>query len=216
MKPDAGPGQLAIWAPDLNSGLVIGLGEGTAVMSGGVGGWQGVEREGRSEYPSWNTLPARRLTVPILIDGLQINYNMEGVIWALEAMGRPPSGSPRGTPPPTLEVGGMVPGTDRRWVMSGLDWGAAVWRGLVRVRQYGSIEFMEASSVDLVTVRSKKAPTRTYTVKKGDTLGSIARKRMGAKTKSQINKAIHRIKKANPKVRSSKSLKAGMKIKLPQ
>jgi len=70
---------------------------------------------------------------------------------------------------------------------------------------------------DLVVVRSKKKQrTKQYTVRKGDTLASIAKRQMGAKTPKVLAKAIRELKAAN-KLRSSAQLKklVGKKIKVP-
>jgi LysM repeat protein len=195
------------------------LGATSATADGGVGGWEGVPRPGRENGIEWGSIPGRTLAIPILLDGLVERRPIEDEITALYTMGRPPEGSPRGTTPPVVRVSGMVPHGDREWVITKLDEGEAVWDGRHRIRLWLVVSLGEYQALELVTVTARKstaAPaTRRYTVKAGESLGTIARDEMGAKSASAIAKGVAELKKLNG-IRDAKAVKAGMKLKVPR
>lgn len=212
------PGHVRFTAKRPRATVLCKLGKESATGDGGVGGWITHERPGRPEGIEWGGLPIRTLTIPILLDGLATRRSIEPQRAALDLIGRPPSGSSRGTPPPVLTVEGMVPHGDREWVLTGLDEGEAVWDGRHRIRLWATVTLTEHVALDTikVTPRKKASPaTRTITVKRGQTLGVIARDVMGAKTATAIAKGVATIKKLNG-IRDAKSVKPGRKLKVPK
>lgn len=195
------------------------LGRTTAKLKGGVGGWKAVERPGRDDGLEWGSLPSRVLEIPLLLDGFAEGRTIDAEVNALYAMGRPPSGAPRGTPPPIIRVGGMVPHGDREWVLTDIAEDDAIWDGRHRLRLWCTVTLGVPGDLDLVKVTAKKASatpaTRIYVVRAGDTLGTIARDQMGAKTSTAIAKGVAALKKLNG-LRDAKAIRPGTKLKVPR
>ncbi len=214
--PTAGPGRVAFATSQLT--VRCKLGATPAVAAGGVGGWVDVPLPGRTAKVEWAGSPNYTLSIPVLLDGLATRESVEPQIAAFYAIGRPPEGAPRGTLPPIIRVGGMVPHHDREWVLTDFAEGDAVWDGHSRIRLWATVTLAAYRALDVVKVAKKstaKASTRTYTVKRGETLGKIAKDQMGAKTASAIAKGIATLKSLNG-IRDPKSVKAGDKIKVPR
>lgn len=214
--PTAPPGMVAFATSILT--VRCKLGATSAVAAGGVGGWVDVPLPGRTAKVEYAGTPNYTLSIPVLLDGLANRESVEPQIAAFYAIGRPPEGSPRATLPPIIRVGGMVPHGDREWVLTEFAEGEAIWDGHSRIRLWATVSLAAYRALDVVKVQKKstaKASTRVYTVKRGDTLGSIARDEMGAKTATAIAKGVATIKALN-KIRDPKSIKAGQKIKVPR
>jgi hypothetical protein len=195
------------------------LGAGSATTSGGVGGWVDAEVPGRETGIEWGSTPGEVLTVPLLFDGLAAGRSMESAYKALRALGKPPVGARRGTPPPVLRLDGMVPHYGREWVVDDIQEGEVLWDGVHRIRLFVSVILKAYRPLDVVVLgagrRGSGPPTRMYSVKRGDTLGSIARDELGADTASLIASAVAAIKKLNA-IRDPKSIRPGQKLKLPR
>lgn len=217
--PRVGPGECVFVTSRPALTLRCRLGNGTARTKGGVGGWRTVERPGRENGMEWGSLPVRELEIPLLLDGLVDRRTIDLELAALYAMGRPVTGAPRGTPPPVIRVGGMVPHADREWVLTEIAEGDAVWDGRHRIRLWLTVTLGEPGTLDLVKVTAKKSTakpaTRDYVVRAGETLGSIARDQMDAKTSSAIAKAVATLKRVNG-IRDAKALRPGQKLKVPR
>lgn len=214
-----GAGRVTFWLPGQPLRVTCKLGAESATPGGGVGGWEGLTLPGRDDAIEWGSTPGRTLSIPILIDGLEPRRSIESDIATLYTMGRPADGSPRGSTPPVVKVRGMVRGTDREWVINAIDEGAALWDGMHRVRLFATVNLMEFVPPELVVIRrrsksGKAQSAGTYTVKRGDTLGSIARDRMGRKTAASIAAGVRELKKLN-NVRDAKSIRPGQKLKIP-
>jgi LysM repeat protein len=198
--------------------LPVKLGAESAKLSGGVGGWEDVERPGRESGTEWGGLPATTLPIPVLFDGLAKRRSIEAEIALLYFMGRPPVGAKRGTPPPVVKLAGMVPHYGRSWVINGIDEGDAIWNGTARIRLWATVTMRLYQPLDVVQVGAVKGSTpatRSYTIKKGDTFARIAKNEMGARTSSAVAKGVAALKKLN-KLRSDKDLKPGKKLKIPR
>jgi LysM repeat protein len=217
--PKVGPGQCVFVTASPALTLVCKLGASSATLKGGVGGWDDVPRPGRINGVEWTGLPALVLTIPLLFDGLAGRDSIETGIATLYAMGRPPLGTPRGTPPPTIRVGGMVPHGDIDWVLTGLEEGEAVWDGRRRIRLYVTVTLTQLVTLDLVKVTAKKAgatpATKTHVVRGGESLGSIARDEMGASSASAVAAAVRKLKALNG-LRDAKAIRPGMRLKVPR
>jgi hypothetical protein len=216
--PSVGPGEVvfATAAPALT--LRCKLGATSAKRSGGIGGWQDVERAGRAGGVEWTSTPGFVLEIPLLLDGLAHRVSIEDQVQALYRMGRPASGTPRGTAPPLVAIGGMVPHGGRDWALNGLDEGDAVWDGSNRIRLWLTATFVEYVKLDLVKVRgqtSSTPTTKTHVVRRGETLGSIARDVMGANTAGEIAAGVRKLKALN-NLRDPKALKVGQHLKVPR
>jgi LysM repeat protein len=217
--PSVGPGEVVLVTASPAITLRCKLGAATATAKGGVGGWDTVERPGRAGGVEWTGIPGRTLEIPLLLDGLASRTSVEPEIAALYRMGRPPDGQPRGTPPPTIRVGGMVPHGGLDWVLTELEEGDALWDGRRRIRSWITVTLAELVKLDLVKVTAKKSSstpaTKTHTVARGETLASIARDLMGASSSSEIAAAVRKLKSLN-NIRDPKALKVGTRLKVPR
>ena len=217
VHPTAGPGRVAFATAQPRLLVVCKLGAESATPGGGVGGWQSLELPGRADGIEWGSTPGRTLSIPILLDGLAERRSVEQEIEMLYLMGRPPVGAPRGATPPVVRVGGMVPGTEREWVIANIDEGAELWDGRVRIRINATVSLLEYAPPELVVIRRGAGSAKssgTYTVRRGDTLASIARDRMGASSASLIAAAVRALKTLN-NIRDPKSIRPGRKLKIP-
>lgn len=220
VRPKAAPGHVAFATASPRLTVVCRLGADSATPGGGVGGWQSLELPGRADGIEWGSTPGRTLSIPILLDGLTERRSVEQDIELLYLMGRPLAGSPRGTLPPVVRIGGMVPGTDREWVIAGIDEGAELWDGHRRIRINATVSLLEYAPPELVVIRrgagSGKAAksSGTYTVRRGDTLASIAHARMDANGSREIAAAVRALKELNG-IRDPKSIRPGQRLKIP-
>ncbi|HEX6781576.1 MAG TPA: hypothetical protein VF125_06030 [Solirubrobacterales bacterium] len=164
------------------------LGDGPAVPSGGVGGWEVVSRPRRRPLTAWRGTPEpMRLSIPVLIDGWP-SQSVESDIQALIVMGGM-TGDDR--KPPLLTLLGDVPYNlsrrpDLRWVIEGLEWGAYTRRDGddARVRQAVTINLMVPEEDDRIKrLKPRQAADRAHTVTapKGSTYEKVAAKYLGAK-----------------------------------
>lgn len=212
-----GPGRVAF--SSASASLTCRLGAESAKRSGGVGGWSTIDLPGREAGSEWVGLPAVTMTIPLLFDGLAERRSVESQIAALYALGRPVAGSPRGTTPPILRLAGMVPHGGREWVMDSIDEGEAVWDGASRIRLWATVSLTAFEALDVITITARKkgkAPaTRVYVVRRGDTLGSIARDEMDAKTAKAIAAGVATLKRLNG-IRDPKSIRPGQRLKIPR
>lgn len=214
----AGPGEVVLRTTRPPLALRVKLGATSAKLSGGVGGWETVDRPGRQDALEWKSLPLRVLEIPLLFDGLARGRTIDTELTVLYAMGRPAANSPRGTPPPTIRLGGMVPHGDRDWVLTDIEAGETIWDGRHRLRAWVTITLTELETLELIKVGAKASSTpttRTHTVRAGESLGTIARDQMGAKSASAIAKAVAELKRLNG-IRDAKSLRPGQRIKVPR
>jgi len=222
VRPTAGPGRVAFSTAQPRLRVVCKLGAESATPGGGVGGWQSLELAGRADAIEFGSTPGRTLSIPILLDGLTELRSVEADIEMLYLMGRPPERSPRGTLPPVVRVGGMVPGTGREWVIGSIDEGKELWDGrqMSRVQIWATVNLLEYALAEVVVIRRSSASGKaakssgTYTVRRGDTLASIARDRMGASTATLIAAAVRALKELN-KIRDPKSIRPGDTLRIP-
>lgn len=160
------------------AGVAVRLGNGSATLSSSAGGWGEVARPKRAALTEWEGHAARRVTVPVLIDGWRTRSSVEAACTTLERLGRALPGE-AGTP--VVKVAGNVPRADLEYVIDGIEWGPALWVGRVRVRQEVTVTLLEyVPGADLVV---KATPLggkpRLYRVRKGDNLKRIAAKLLG-------------------------------------
>jgi nucleoid-associated protein YgaU len=216
--PDVPNGHVAFVSSQPPVTLICKLGASSATRSGGIGGWEAVSRPGLREATRWSGQSLRQLTVPLLFDGLRDRTSVEQQVAALVRLGQPEDDRPRNTRPPVLRVSGMVPHDGIEWVLQDVQFEEATWFGMTRVRQWATATLLEHVPVDLVPLAKKKkagGQAGTYTVKKGDTLGSIAKDELGARTLPEIERAVRALKELND-IRDPKSIKPGQKLKLPK
>lgn len=158
------------------------LGDGPPKPTGYTG-WEAVERPKRVPMTDWIKGDALRLSLPILLDGFREDRSMQQSVTRLENMARK-KGTKR---PPTIQVSGPVPHSDRIWVLEDLDWGDLYRneRGVL-VRQAATLSLLEWVKGDVLggAQRAREAgplgpAALRYNVRVGDTLMKIAARKLG-------------------------------------
>lgn len=150
-------GFVILWTDDPPAQVVARLGEERPDVTAGYGGWEEVARPRRSTVTSWAGQPARRLTLPILLDGWATNTPVEHHIRQLERMALPRPGGE----PPTIRFnahGNHLPGKEATWVIDALSWDDALMNAEgERTRQAATLELLEFISDDVIEARTRKS-----------------------------------------------------------
>lgn len=200
---------------------------GQAELSGGVGGWEVVDRPKRRGVPEWAGVAPYQLVLPLLADGMDIrpgvDVSVEPTLRQLEEMGSP-IGVDRD--PPVLRLSGPVSLPQSlgglRWVLTDIAWGAEVRDDDTRRIQaqvtVTLLQFVAATAVlsPAAAARAKQttpapdapAASRTYVVKSGDTLSKIAAQQLGDFRRFAEIASLNGLRDPN-------FIKAGQTLKLP-
>jgi nucleoid-associated protein YgaU len=148
-------------------------GNGAPKMTAGGGGWTTVSRPRRIGMTVWNGRDPYEMDVPVLFSKFMDDISVEGDIAKLNQM---QMGSALNQPP-TVMIDGQVPVKGIKWVITSIDWGDDVyWDAAGRQRQDAVVHLMQYVKEERVDVIGKD-PTPTparWTVRKGDTLRSVA------------------------------------------
>jgi len=207
-------------------------GQDAPTVTGGYGGWEEIARPGRVALTHWLGRSPYRVSIPLVLDAwpeagqedyIQTPAELETIIARLERMATPTG--PGGVPP-IVEVDGAVPHQDLKWVIENLEWGAAIYaRALLprRYRQEVLVTLLENIADDAIgaaararnkaranTQKGKKhTGYRTYIVKRGDTLQSIAARQLGSAARwGEIGRLNN--------IRDPRNLKVGQRLKIPK
>ena len=189
----------------------------------GVGGMRVVSRPRQMAMTEWDTTPPERATLSLLFDGLPAGR--DGVSQAGKVTYLRRHFTDRGglvQPPPFRVVGAYPLRSTVHWVCDGLTEGgddAVVRRrDRVPVRTVVTLNLLQFVPGDVVvkntaarrsrTGGSGSAKAKTYTVRRGDTLSTIAAKQLGD------YRQAGELAKLNG-IRDPKNLRAGQKLKLP-
>jgi hypothetical protein len=166
-------------------------------VSAGYGGWQEVERPRRVSVVTWQGLPLKRMSIPILFDNFADGHGtpVENDIDRLVALAMPSQGEP----PPHIkfEVSGRhVPNAGVTWVIESLDWGDGLMNTQGnRTRQAATVNLMEYVSDELVKETSpanaNAAKHKKKKKAKGKTSGRGARTKRHAAGRGKKSKAHH-------------------------
>jgi LysM repeat protein len=200
----------ALFAPDL------------PVTAGGRGGWEEAKRPRKPAITQWTGPGAATATVTVILDAWSTDGSVEPHLRTVEGL------APRNatTQPPALYVIGAptIPATTP-WVVQ-----EVTFSDILRRDSDGAIsritlgfDLIEYRPGDVVVYRSdpakrstqkngsgtttKRTGAKTYTVKRGDTLGAIAAKYLGSAAKWTVLAKLNGIRNPN-------SLKVGTKLKL--
>lgn len=181
-----------------------------------------VEVPFRAARTWWAGQTAGELSLPVMFDGFP-TQSVEPDLRILEAMTRPVSAGKASGMPSPVQLAGNVPGADRLWVITGAEPGEAIWQSGYRVRQYVNLMLTQWLPLEAADTSGRKNPRtssgarvrrKPVTVKRGDTLVTIALRQLGeAKRWKDIAKANKVKGKAR---RSPNDLKVGEKLKMPQ
>jgi hypothetical protein len=128
--------------------------DGDDDLTGGVGGWEVVDRPRRRSAAEWPGVPPFRLAVPLFTDGLDvrpgINVSVEPKLTALTRLALK---VPSGFQPPLMELAGplKIPFPGMRWVIENIQWGSAVRRSdEQRVQQAMTVLFLEHVTAEIL------------------------------------------------------------------
>ena len=190
--------------------------EGVTVGSDSYGGFEVVDRPLRTGIVTWGGHQPLSMTVPLLIDNFEENDGLatEKDIATLEFLAGRGDGAGGEPPEVKLEAAGqLVPHQDVPFVINGLEWGDAIRNDYGnRIRQFATVTVLQnVSPKTLATLEKKRKAnnrSKTYTVKKGDSLHSIAAKQLGDRDLWQKIADLNNINDV-------RSLRTGMKLKLP-
>ncbi len=199
--------------------LECGFGTTDPKVTDGYGGWKVIDRDLRMGLTVWAGPPPQRLALQILLDGFFAGVAGQPVGGLVDYVTTNFTGSGDKEPPP-VRVKGVYPvDPGMQWVCDG--WVIDEWitrRSDRRpIRVLGTFSFLRYVPGELLVKttaakRSKTTSTRTggktYTVRAGDTLSSIAAKQLGDYRKASAIASLNGI-------RDGKSLKAGQRLKLP-
>lgn len=189
------------------------LAEDSPKLTDAVGGWEIVTRPRQIAMTVWQGSNPCQLEVAVILDGYAAGVSQEPAIRELVAAGR---GDEESEPSPwTIDGIPWLPADE--WVLNAVEPGDRVIRrtsDFSRVRQDYVLTFLEYVPPEYVQLRAKarqgaKAKTTSYTVKKGDTPASVARKRRCKWTDIRdLNKTV--VTKG-----AKQALRAGSRIRVP-
>lgn len=178
--------------------------------SGGVGGWQPLERALAPDATWWKATTNGELSLSCLIDIDETGGpDLERRLDVLYAMGRPAAGADE--PPSIRVIGDVDPDTRRKtWKLDNIRLGKETFRAdapaLMR-QQALTLELSELVIVDpvaLVTVRRTRNAAgqrrrRTIRSRQGDTLRAIAVRQLGSSGQyKQLREWNPRLKRVDP------------------
>lgn len=190
------------------------LGEEPPKVTGGVGGWEIVARPRQVSMTLWQGVEPYQVELSIMLDGLIGQLSQEPAIRELLAAGRGDDEAE----PSTWEIRGVpaVSAAADEWVLNSAEPGDTVLRrtnDFSRVRQSYALTFVEHVPAEYVQLRAKarqgaRGKSALYTVRKGDTPASIARKRRRKWTEIRdLNRSLH--------LKANTNLKDGTRIRVP-
>jgi hypothetical protein len=182
---------------DRTLALLCRLGEGNLDLTQGIGGWDEVDRPGRTPISRWRHRTALKVDVPLWMNNRD-RTSVESQIQMLTGLaGRGPKWAEAEPPHLIFDTAGVSPWDvqaypDQRWVIDALTWGSNVLHNQAgnRYRQDATVTLLQF--VDDVAIPDQSLARRaqqrgkvlikhkTYRVKAGDTLVSVARRELGS------------------------------------
>ncbi|HUB99253.1 MAG TPA: hypothetical protein VMS11_05460 [Solirubrobacterales bacterium] len=181
-----------IFAKDPKIDITVPLGDGAAVLTGGFGGYEIVERQDDVGMTDWSGQQPITQDVSLLLNGWESNTPVQRQWDLIRQLGR--DSSPDERRPPVFQVSGPVEYSGKWWVLpsSGIETnaGSVIRRGddgaLMRIEfTLHLLEYVKPQVVrrrrrgDDGVVQGKSIGPPTYTVKKGENLSEIANKLYG-------------------------------------
>lgn len=179
-------------AQDPQIDITIPMGDGPAIITGGLGGWQPVEVLDDIAATAWTGQSLLTMDVPLLLDGFGTNDSVERAWNTIRKLGRDPNGT-ENVPPVFRVFGPFDYGEGKAWVLpeSGIepDTESVIRRddGTL-LRQAFTLHLLEYRRPNTLRKRKKKRKSSTaasrdggttfpgtrYVTKQGDTLQKIA------------------------------------------
>lgn len=220
-KPNRKPGWVSLWAPNVGLRVTGRHVEAPQVIQERAGGWE--ERERPRQIPRvWRPTSGRLLKVRLVVmfDGFEPpKQSVQPHINALRRMGY--RDHERGSIDPVIQIigavpyadGGLQPGYGDRvteWVLERLEVVEEIHMSNgAPCRATATIELLEHVPGDIEIRVAKARRARPYKWRKGDTLSRVAKRELGASSRSGL------IDKANPQVKRWSALKVGTTITIP-
>lgn len=190
------------------------LGSGGAAVTGGLGGWTEIARPDGRPITEWVGAEALKVDVPIMLDGWPRD-SIERDKNRIFKLGRKRDGEQAPSP---FKVTGPIFFSGMRFVLNGTPEFGEIIRDNSKgrlLRLPATLHLMEYVRGDQIRIKKPGgggSENRTYTVKKGDTIRSIAKAVADGANVSVIAKEIAIANKIRD-VR--KPLKAGDTLRLP-
>lgn len=146
------------------SGIFFEL-DGDETITGGVGGWESLDRPRSSPAAAWVSTPPKQLEIPLALEGRDANGPgadrvVESDCRRIERWGLPTGKTGE---PDILRVDGLVRvSTASRWVIQDITWGEYVLLDYddVRIYQQLTLTLLEYSEAELVRSPALKARKR--------------------------------------------------------
>jgi LysM repeat protein len=213
---------------DRSLAVLTELGDDAPRVTQGYGGWEEVDRRGRTSLTHWTGFKPMGIELDLTFDDLDAGKSVETAVDILEALAGRGRRRPAGGPPPLIVDTASVMAhdvrtdPDTRWVITDLEFDddeTIVNHAGNRVRVDVTVHLLQhvsdkrlqdraAAARQRNKSRKKNSATRRYTVKQGDTLQKIARAKLGdAGRWTQIAKLNG--------LRDPRAVKPGQVIRLP-
>ncbi|WP_026912337.1 LysM peptidoglycan-binding domain-containing protein [Patulibacter minatonensis] len=211
---------------DMKYAITVMFDETEPVLTRGAPNFQTVDGPWRTQSTYWAGHAADTLEIQIIVDGFP-NKSVEAAIDEIEVMMAPRREGRASGGPKAVQVAGQLPGTDQLWLMTGITQTKAIWDRNRRIRQHLTISFQESHDLSKLTAGSRKNTRakngklkrrKDHTVKKGETLTSIAQDVLGQSKRWKDIAKLNPHKKGKKKTprRSPTDVKVGEKLKMPQ
>jgi LysM repeat protein len=193
------------------------MGPTNPIVAGGYGTWELQKRPHRKSLTNWTGHDPFTMNLDLMIfEDINDQISIEGRIRDLERMAMPDRANTPVRPPVVRITGEMVPHNDLPWVIQDMTWGVTL-RNLSTFHRYQQqvtislLEFITGSEVEQTNaLPGHGVPKyRTYTVRRGDTLQSIAKKLLGDSSRW---KEIARLNHIN----DPRHLTIGQKLRVPR
>lgn len=170
------PHMVNFYALDGSADITVLMGDGTAELTGGDGGWQTEQRWGSDPVTWWLAPSSYAQTIPVRFDATS---SQESVIAALRRLARSP-GDHR--PPPVVMISGpAIERADLPWVVQSVDPTGNVIRRETdgdRIRQDMTVSLLQYGEVSPLgsarSVTKRRPSTNRWRVRAGDSLPQIA------------------------------------------
>jgi hypothetical protein len=210
---------VVITASAISEQVYANLGPTNPVLTNGYGGWSVVQRPQRKSLTNWEGHAPFQMELDLFLSEVFKDKSVEDGIRKLERMAVVDTSLDPNRPPVVRVHGDSLPSVakDLGWVIQDLAWGKTI-RSVDhghRIQQQVTLSLLEHISGGLVKESGIKPggglqpQYRTYTIKKGDTLQSIAKKLLGKEKRWQEIARLNNLH--NPR-----NLPTGKKIRVPR
>lgn len=201
------------------------------VPAGGGSGWTIQARPRRKALTVWDGTDPLRELVPLFLDGVTDNTSVEPECAQIEQLSRPPM---PGAEPPLVRVIGIIPHPGLDWIVESLEWDAApvYSRSGYRTQQGVVVHLLEyvaddrlaeipaaeharraatakaAAAAKTAGVKVATTTAKTYLVVAGDTLITIAARKLGSYKRWGEIRDLNNLRDPN-------SIRPGQRLQLP-